>query len=117
MTKYLKTPAKFGIGLSALLIMLIPAAINFILMYIGNTYYPCNDGSANLEQGLFGCNNTKGDIFTFFRALAQWSFIFISPVGLFIAVVAFLKNNGRKLATAAAVLGVIYLAIHFIFFA
>lgn len=115
MHKFLKTPPKFGIGLSALLIMLIPAAINFTLMYIGNTYYPCNDGSDSLEQGMFGCNNSKGDAFTFFRAIAQLSLIFISPIGLFIAAVAFVKNNGRKLAGAAAVLGLIYLAIHFFF--
>lgn len=110
MNSYIKRPAKFGIGLTALLLMLLPGLIGLVLTYMGNTYHPCNTG-AGTPQGMFGCDTSDGNNFMLFRAIASWSLLFFSPLAIFTAVLAFIKNSGIKFAIAA-----VALAVGFFFF-
>lgn len=105
MNNYIKRPAKFGIGLTALLLMLVPGLIGLVLTYVGNTYHPCNTG-AGTPGGLFGCDTADGNNFMLFRAIASWSLLFFSPLAIFTAVMAFIKNSGIKFAIVALILAV-----------
>lgn len=110
MNNYIQSPIKFGIGFKAFLIILIPGIIGVILTYLGNTYHPCHTG-AGTPQGVFGCDTQDGNNFMLFRALVNWGLLFFSPVAIFVAIVAFVKNSGIKFAIAA-----IALAIALLFF-
>lgn len=110
MPTLIKRPAKFGIGFTAFLLMLIPTLLGFILTYLGNTYHPCHTG-AGTPNGIFGCDTSDGNNFMLLRAVVSWSLLFFSPVAIFTAVVAFIKNSGVKFALFA-----VALAIGFFFF-
>lgn len=105
MNNLIPRPAKYGVGLTALLLMLIPGLIGLVLTYLGNTYYPCNTG-AGTPQGMFSCDTPEGNNFMLFRAIASWSLLFFSPLAIFTAIMAFIKNSGIKFAIVALILAV-----------